>query len=64
MPVAPKWTKQDDLARKIQRTYRGYRYCRGAGRCFVMGGRAPVAHGCHGKDASHMKRGNCTISLA
>ena len=37
-----------------------------SGRCFVMGGGggAPVAHGCHAKDASHMKRVNCTISLA
>ena len=33
--------------------------CRDVGRCFVMGGGAPV---CHGNDASHMKRGNCTIS--
>ena len=35
----------------------------GCRKMFCYGG-APVTHGCRGKDASHMKRGNCTISSA
>ena len=42
---------------------------RGVGRCFVMGGGGGGGGGtsntcCHGKGASHTKRGNCTFSIA
>ena len=41
----------------------GTRLGRG-GKMFCLGAPVTHVHGCHNKDASHMRRGNCTISIA
>ena len=58
--VSLKSKKLCTLKLELSLTHQRHR-CRDGG---GGGGGAPVTHGCHGKDASHMKHRNCTISLA